>query len=134
IDRPRNYIRVNNVTPGKDADRGDFPETLSLPRRLRPRSVGSFGYQRPKFDASPYTHRKAVGEPFVTEVLPGKWLIVQALAPTVEEMDAKRIADEDAGAPASDPKPANSLVVAISEGEVRATELDSFSPYWQDSH
>lgn len=106
-DRPRNYIRVDNVTPGEDASRGDFSGKFALRRRLLPRSLSSFGYQIPKFDPGSYTHRKTVGEPFVTEVLPGKWLIVQALAPTAEEIDAKRIADEDADAPVSEPKPAN---------------------------
>ena len=129
-ERPRNYIRVNEIVLDKDGDRGDFSGRYPLRRHLLPRSLSAFEQRMPTIVPGMYTNRKPVGEAFVTEIDPGRWLVVQALSPSADELEEIRIETENADLPIAVPETTGSLVIAISDGKARAAEIDSLLPHW----
>ena len=132
-ERPRNYVRLDSIIPGANGGSGDFSGRFPFRHRLLPASSSAFGYLIPKYDVGLYTRRAPTRDVFVTEVSPGRWIVVQKLTPSEEELSAQRLAEEELGVPHSDPKSTTSLVIAIRDGDVRAAEVDGLLPYWQDS-
>jgi hypothetical protein len=130
-ERPRNYVRLTSMVPGTDGGDGDFSGKFPLRRRLLPRDVSAFAFRMPKLELKNFTSRKTIDPPFITEALPGKWVVVQPLAPTEEEIQTIKAAAQEADVPISVPRMASSLVITINGGEIRAAELKDLLPVWQ---
>lgn len=112
--------------------RSSFKGVL-LPRRLLPAELLPYAARErvPRIDLTAYTTRTPASNApaLIGEPAAGRFVIVQPLQPSEEELDAARDNAADFGTPIPDVR--GSLVVTI-EGERRlASEVEDLSPHWK---
>ena len=127
----RDYVQIFEDALSPQA-RSSFNEVI-LRRRLLPGELlpYSAAARIPRIDLASFTSRAAASNApaLVGEVAPGRFVIVQPLEPSEEELDQARDNAADFGTPI--PAVHGSLVVTI-DGEQRvASEVDELSPHWK---
>jgi len=132
-ERPRNYIRLTQNVPGTDGGRGEYNVSfpLRLRRRMVPTPLSALASRIPSLDLISSTLRRPVGDPFAAEVSSDKWIVVQPLEPTEEEVKEKQEEAELGDFPVSLPRATASVVTVIRGSETHSTEIADLLPYWR---
>lgn len=129
----RDYIRITEGLAGDLQPKTTFESAQFIKRLLPPARVPfSLQTKLPALDTAKYTNRKPAGTPFAGEPLPGKYVSVQPLALTDEEIAQEQDFQSDSTTTVRIPAAKSSLVAVWNDGVARVVEVDGLTPQWKD--
>ncbi|MEP1612651.1 MAG: hypothetical protein ABJL72_12115 [Roseobacter sp.] len=126
----RDRIMIVNDVLG-ETPKTDYHE-LSLRRRLLPETLlpGALRKEIPRIDTERYTRRERSGPYFAAKLPEERYVYVQPLAPTDEELEQANDDAVDLGLPI--PEVMGSLVVTIDREGTKFARLMDLNPVWDD--